>query len=459
MKKLKLISPHSLAGLGATSAVLAAFSGGADSSAMLYMLKEHCDAVGATLYAAHVNHGIRGAEADRDEEFCKDVAKRLGIEIFVLRADVPAIAEERKLSIETAARDVRYEFFADIMKKRSIPILAVAHNADDNFETILFNISRGSGLSGVAGIPPTRHFDGGIIVRPILSLSKSEINQYCAEHGIDFVTDSTNADTEYTRNKIRSRVIPELKSICEGAEKAAARLSETLRQDALCLDAMAEELLREKRDGNSISLEALGSAPAAIARRAVMALYREVSGGADLEYTHITAILELSKKAVPHSSLDLPAGVSAVVEDGLLCFTAAPLPQKNTVYPEFSTELCEGINTLPQINAEIIIGNIQTDKNVYKKSINFVIDSAKIVGVLRARSRLPGDKIRVLGVSKSLKKLVNEKKIELDIRARLPVICDDSGIVALPFVAVSDGYFTKNGKNCSSPLSIRFDLL
>ena len=290
-------------------------------------------------------------------------------------------------------------------------------------------------------------------------MSKAEINEYCAENGISYVFDSTNAEVEYTRNRIRSRVIPELKGICEGAEKSAARLSETLRQDALCLDAMTEEFLTAYRDGNSVSTERITSTPAAIARRAVMALYREASDGAELEYAHVKAILELSEKAEAHSSLDLPRGIRAVIERGCLCFTKAPAPKKNTLLEEFSTELSKGINLISQIDAEIIIGNTQSDENIYKNSINFVIDSAKIVGALRVRSRRAGDKIRVLGVSKSVKKLINEKKIELALRPRLPVICDDSGIVAVPFVAVADGYFTKNGKNCSSPLGIRFNLL
>ena len=426
---------------------------------MLYMLKVYCDSVGCKLYAAHVNHGIRGAEADADEAFCRETAKKLGVEIFVHRADVPAIAKERRLSIETAARDVRYEFFDRVMEENSIPILALAHNADDNLETILFNISRGSGLSGVVGIPLTRDVKGGVIVRPILTVSKAEINEYCAERGIAFVTDSTNTDIEYSRNRIRSKVIPELKTICPSAEKAAARLSESLRQDALCLDSMADWFLSEAREGYSLPLEMVCGSPYAITSRAVMTLYAEISEGADIEYTHVKAILELAKRGVPHSSIDLPSEIRAVIENGRLEFTKEKAARTSAEPEAYSVELSEGVNFISQINAEIIIGNTQTNENIYKKSINFLIDSDKIIGTLKVRSRAPKDKIRVLGCSKSIKKLVNEKKIELDIRARLPVICDDSGVVAVPLVAVADGYFTKDGKNCTSPLQLKFNLL
>ena len=134
-------SPDILSGLPKDTPILVAFSGGADSSALLSMTVEYARQSGAKIYAAHVNHCIRGDEADRDEEFCRKVAAGYGIEIFVLRADVPKLARERGESIETAARNVRYEFFSDIMKKHSIPILATAHNANDNLETVIFNIA------------------------------------------------------------------------------------------------------------------------------------------------------------------------------------------------------------------------------------------------------------------------------------------------------------------------------
>ena len=135
----KFVSPSYLSGLPDDTPVLVGFSGGADSSALLRMLCEYREMTGAPIYAAHINHGIRGAEADRDQAFCQQVADSLGVRLFVLNADVPLIANERKMSIETAAREVRYEFFEKIMAENSIPLLATAHNANDNFETMLFN--------------------------------------------------------------------------------------------------------------------------------------------------------------------------------------------------------------------------------------------------------------------------------------------------------------------------------
>ncbi len=449
--------PHTISGMPADTPMLVAFSGGADSGALLHMIMRYAAIHGATVYAAHVNHGIRGDEADRDEQFCREVAERYGIKLFTIRADVPKLAAESGKSVETAARDVRYGFFAQIMQKHNIPLLCVAHNADDNFETILFNISRGSGLSGVCGIPQTRDFEGGTIIRPILEINKNDINKYCSENNIEYVTDSTNTDTDYTRNRIRSAVIPELKAICPGAERAASRLSESLRADALCLDSMANWFLEEMRNGYFIETEKLCGSPTAITSRALMSLYGEISGGLSLEYVHVKAILELARKAVPHSSINLPAGIRAVIENKSLGFTKAPPPPRNITAEQFSLVLGEGINFISQINAEIVIGNTQKSENIYKKSMKFSLDSAKIIGTVYARERRAGDKIRSGGMGKSLKKLMCDKKIPQEIRPRIPVICDDSGVIAVPFIGVCDACTAK--KDSDLTIRVEFGLL
>lgn len=448
--------PHILSGLPKSTPLLVAYSGGSDSGALLDMTVRYAEKNHAKVYAAHVNHGIRGEEANRDEEFCRAAAEKYGIEIFVLRADVPEIARQSGKSIETAARDVRYNYFSKLMTEKDIPLLCVAHNADDNFETILFNISRGSGLLGVSGIPRTRDFEGGMIIRPILEMSKDDINKYCFDNNIEYVTDSTNTDTEYTRNRIRSFVIPELKSICPGAERAAARLSATLREDSLCLESMASWFLEETRDGFFIETEKLCGSPYSIASRALMSLYAEISYGASLEYTHIKALFELAKKNIPHSSIDLPMNIRAVIENSRLGFIVSDGKGKNTACEPFSLALKEGNNHIAEINADIMLEYTENNINIYKKSINLSIDSAKIIGTLYARERRSGEKIRLNSMGKSIKKLLCDNKVPLEIRARLPIICDDSGIVAVPFIGVSDAYRpTKETKKIIS-IDIKF---
>ena len=454
-KKFK--SPSLISGLPENTSVLVAFSGGADSSALLFMLAEYGNRTGAKIYAAHVNHMIRGKEADRDEEFCRQTAKRLGIEIFVLRRDVPAYAKECGKSIETAARDVRYEFFDSVMKDNGIPLLATAHNANDNMETVLFNMVRGCGLNGMCGIPESRACGGGTVVRPILGMSRKEILAYCEENSIDFVTDSTNVDTDYTRNMIRAKVIPTLEGINENAVENVSRLTSSLKNDSLFLDELTNKFLNENNEEFSVKCEELISAPDAVAGRAIISMFSKASDGGNLEAEHVKTILQLCYAAVPHSRLNLPCLIDAKIENGRLYFkkrTSLPTPSA-----DFEIKLCEGINSISEVNAQIIIENSQKPINIYKKSILLYFDSAKIFGELTARNRRAGDKILVRGMNRSVKKLLCDKKIPLDVRYRLPVICDAQGIVAVPTCAERDGVSLVNGKDNARAICVRIDLL
>ena len=449
--------PHVLSGLDKSESILVGFSGGADSTALLHMLSEYAKDSGAKIYAAHVNHGIRGEEADRDESFCQSFAKNLGVEFFSLKIDIPRIAKDTSESVETAARKARYEYFDRIMQENNIKLLATAHNADDNLETVIFNIARGTGLSGICGIPSIRPCKNGIVIRPILGMEKSEIVAYCRDHGLDFVTDSTNTDTDYTRNRIRAEIIPVMRQINSNAVKNAARMSELLREDSGCLDTMAEQFIKESCEACSIEIGAMRSCPAPIVNRAIMSIYGRISGERALEQVHVNALRELAQNAVAHSVTSLPGNIEGVIEGGRLCFR-----QKNTSVaqsPEYEIELVDGKNFISHTNSEIFIGTSHCFENIYKKSILMSIDSAKIKGRLVARQRRSGDKIRMGGMSKSVKKLMCDKKIPLELRSQIPIICDGDGILAIPFVGIRDGAKYK-GESLDSPLvtNIKFSL-
>ena len=440
--------PHTLAGTKGASSILLGFSGGADSSALLHMLSIYSKELGFKLYAAHINHGIRGEEADRDERFCVETAEKYGVEIFVLKADVPHIAKESGESIETAARKVRYAFFEELMKKHSIPLLATAHNANDDLETVLFNLSRGAGLDGLCGIPECRETGGGLIVRPILKMSREEILEYCDKNSLSFVTDSTNTDTDYTRNKIRAQIIPSLLSVNSAAIKNASRTKEILCADALYLWQEADKFLIKSSKDGKISLKALQKAPSPIFNRALMRAYSDISNGVSLDSVHLESIRKIVVKGEAHSSVDLPSSIEAVIEDGLLFRKKV----KDLQIEPYDIEISHGDNYISQTNCEIIIGNSQRKINVYKKSILLYIDFDKIKGVLRVRNRLAGDRILENGMHKSLKKLACDRKVPLELRSRIPVIYDDEGIVALPFVAVRDGSKTNESNKNAIPL-------
>ena len=188
--------------------VLVALSGGADSTALLHFLYSVKEKYNLTILAAHLNHGIRGEEADRDERFCKILCEKYNIPFYSKTLDIPALSKQRGVSEELCGRDERYAFLGTLAEAHNARI-ATAHNADDNAETLIFNLARGSSLRGAAGIPPKR----GRIIRPLIEVTRAQIEEYCAENGLDFVTDSTNLGDEYTRNKIRHHVIPVLREL------------------------------------------------------------------------------------------------------------------------------------------------------------------------------------------------------------------------------------------------------
>ena len=194
--------------LSGGDSVIIALSGGADSVTLLSVLNSLKEKYNLKLYAAHLNHGIRGEEADNDEKFCKILCENYNVQLFVKHIDVPKLCAEQKISAELCGRNERYKFFDELSAKLNAKV-ATAHTASDNAETLLFNLCRGSSLAGAAAIPPKR----GNIIRPLITLTRNEIESYCAENSLSYVTDSTNMSDSYTRNKIRHKVIPALKEV------------------------------------------------------------------------------------------------------------------------------------------------------------------------------------------------------------------------------------------------------
>ena len=428
------LSPQSLASLNKDSSVLLAYSGGADSRALFDLSARYCRENGGYFYAAHVNHGIRGDEAIRDRDFCISVAKSCPEcrEMFVLDADVPKMAADSGRSLELEARLLRYSFFNNILKEKNIGILVTAHNADDNLETLIFNLARGSGGRGMRGIPRVRTFEGGDILRPILDMTKAEILDYCRENSLEFVTDSTNECTDYSRNLIRAKIVPLLEEINPEARHAALRLSDSMRE--LC------ELAEESAESYDTSVSSIAHAPAAILP---IILGNELSrSGSDamLESVHILAIRDLCEKGKNGSSLSIPGGMRAVIRGERLFFepdTGRLDAEKEKT--DFYVTLSMGKNLLPSgYTAEL------TDSPVSSESI--ALDTNAIRLPLVARNRREGDKILSGGMHKSVKKLMCDKKIPKEERDSLPIICDGDGILLIPSVAIRDKVKDNNGK-------------
>ena len=244
--------------------VLCGLSGGADSVVLLHLLLSLKQEYSLRILAVHVHHGIRGAEADRDEAFCRQLCREYGVRLYCEHADVPGYAAESGRNLEDAARCLRYEVFRRLRAEADIDRIALAHHADDNMETVLLNLTRGSGLAGICGIPPVR----GEIIRPLIACKKSDIAGYCAENGLSYVTDSTNADPSYARNFIRSHVIPLLAELNPEVQQAFYQTSAIARADdeALWLESETHTLSEGRRK--------LSALPDAVLDRVLLREYR-----------------------------------------------------------------------------------------------------------------------------------------------------------------------------------------
>ncbi len=455
-EKGRLTDPRKLAGLEPDAPVLLAFSGGADSVALLDMLvKEYPN---APILLAHVNHGIRGEEALRDRTFCEAIAKERGLEIAILDADVPTLAKERGQSLEEAAREVRYAFFADLMKERNIPLLVTAHHADDHLETILFRLARGTGLSGLSGITPIRPFATGHLVRPLLGFSKADILIYCEEQALDFVTDSTNADTTYARNRIRAEVVPVLESLYADVSHRTVRMSAELAEDDAYLREVAEQLLVKNTTADGISIKALREAHHAIRRRALQMWFEE-ERNASLEAVHLQALFNLVESGDKTARVALPTEVSAYcTARGRLSLTKT----KPQPVGEYTLPLTIGETKIPNTEISICVTPIEKPAKLEKSEENILIlmgEWKDLQQTLTWRNRREGDLILRGKMHRQLRRLWAEKGIPTEWRRALPLLCRGEEIVWAPFVGTADDFVEKiAGTNSSLAYKIEINV-
>ena len=432
--------PHTLAGLDEREPVLVALSGGSDSSALLHLLCVLKQKRDFPLYAAHVNHNIRteafGNEAARDEAFCASLCSSLGVELFVHRADVPQIAQTEGKSIETAARDVRYDFFAKIMEQKGIRILATAHNADDNLETQIFNLCRGCGIEGISGIPTVRPLDRKgqcVAVRPLLSATKQEIFELCRQNHIEYVSDSTNFEDDCTRNKLRLNLIPMLREIFPSPEKSGARLSDAAREDNDFITSEAKRFLEGCESINTCQLSTLHPA---VAKRVIKLRFDETFA-ASLEKVHVDEVLKFAASG-KNGCISLPSLTKAVFTDGVLTFE--PDKTEKDAAESYEFPLSEGFNIINGTLFAVCITKCGCNQPII--DVNYSLyASADLKGEhneLYARNRRAGDAILDGGVHKKLKKLMCDKKVPLSDRDTLPLIISREEIIYTPLCAISD---------------------
>lgn len=451
------LAPDALSGLPADTPMLIGYSGGADSSVLLYLAYRYARMHGAPIRILHLHHGIRGAEADRDAAFCRAVAEAYRIPITVARRDVPALARETGESIETAARKARYEAFSATMREYGIPLLLTAHNADDNLETVLFRLLRGSDASGLCGIPPTRPVKHGTVLRPLLAVSRREIERFAAAHAIPFVEDSTNEDPAYARNLLRNEAVPVLRKITPAPERAVARTAAALRRDRDYFDALVKDALARAETPEGLARATLASLPDAVLTRTLLAYWQSAVPTLDsYEAVHVELLRDLLRSGRTGTHLSLPESTAELRRTALrITPYAEPASVDDTEHP-----LVQGMNPLPTLGVSFYLGTPEdaiavrnaesthkiTEKvqNIYNSATQIYLRFDTIKGrlgtpFLAVRPRRPGDRILTRGMHRSLRTLLNEAHVSAEERRRIPVVTLGGEPVWVPGVAVRDG--------------------
>ncbi len=430
--------------------VVAGVSGGADSVCLLRMLKEIAEEIPLEIICVHMEHGIRGEESRRDMEFVRDLCERLMVPLMIYEEDIPGKAAELKMSVEEAGRYARYEAFDKEAEAAGADAIAVAHHMGDQAETVLFNLSRGSGLKGVSGMSARR----GKIIRPLLTVSREQIEAYLKDIGQDHCTDSTNTDTLYSRNGIRGLVLPELERIVNGAAGHIARTAEEIREADDYIRSKAGEARAaivgvETADPPmfSIVIPSLLSEPPIIRRYIIRSVLTDIySTLKDLEALHVDEVLSLSEKQSGRSIM-LPKGMIAIREGDRILIGSG-----NAIFSGkgFCSEAVEGIDidttgntvipNIGMISARIdpVEANEPVPDGLYTKWFDY----DKIKNGLRVRGRQEGDYLTISddGQRKKLKKYLIDEKVPLSRRDSLVLIADGNHIVWAVGMRISAHY-------------------
>jgi len=415
--------------------VLVALSGGADSVSLLLALKE----LGIfSVAAAHVNHSLRGEESDGDEAFCRDLCRRLNVPFFCAHIDVAAAAKARRVSLETAARDERYAFLS-VTATRLHAVVATAHTANDNLETVLFHMGRGCGTAGVCGIPPLRgDRECGAVVRPLLTCTRDEVEAYLAKKKQEYRTDSTNLSDDATRNRLRHHVVPAFLAVFPDGLDAVTRMTQLVATDEAFIRASAEKAVASYL---RIGISAFVGVESAVTTRAVMQLCEELCGSRP-EAVHVAAICNMiltgrGECALPGGRIVLREGRLVRVGKTKKSVPPAPVPLR-----EGETPLWDG--WYARVTE---VKSTQIYSAVHKKA-TFVFlprDILKENAVFRTRRE--GDTVFFprRSLRKPLKKWFNEAHIPPAERDRLPLLAVESNVLLLPYAELNAACEKENG--------------
>lgn len=433
--------------------VIVGVSGGADSVCLLLVLLELQKEIGFDVVAVHVNHGLRGEDADADEIFVKQFCTERGVPLETYFADVEAIAKERKQSTEEAGREVRREFFEQTRRKYNGTKIALAHHQNDNAETFLFRLARGTGLKGLGGMAPVKNE----FIRPLLCVDRSEIETYLQEQGISYCTDATNESDAYARNLIRNQVIPRLEQgVNSKAVEHINRTMEHMRQIQNYLEEQTEGYLkkcvRRTESGLTLSEEIFKTVPNVMKPLLIREVLVRISGREkDLEDVHLRQIEELFDKQTGRK-IDLPYQMEAKrVYDGVELCRKEEMgcePEK-----EIFIDLQQAQATYQWKNKKIccrILNKMQIDGETLEKSHTKRFDCDIIKNGISFRTRRQGDYITIHpdGRTQKLKTYFINEKIPQKERDKILLVADGSHILWIVGYRVNCAYETKENTKC-----------
>ena len=428
-------------------AVIVALSGGADSVCLLTVLKQLATPE-FLIRAVHVHHGIRGAEADRDEDFAQKLCESLSVPLCVAYCHVPAYAAEHGLSEEEAGRILRYQVLEKEAGKweQELPAgsrvkIALAHHRDDNAETILHHLLRGSGLTGLAGIRPVQ----GRRIRPLLCVGREEIRAYLEAGHISWCEDSTNQSPDYTRNRIRSQVLPLLKTaVNEQAEEHILQAGQIIGQADAYLRQQAEEIWQEavcgrEEDLAAIPLTAFARQPEILKTYLIRHMLDQLHPGwKDIGSRHFTAIAELAGKPVG-SRLDLPGGLMARTGYETLEIVRKTEREVSVKTESGADGEIHGRQTVPELHMTVF--SRQKDQEIPKNQYTKWFDYDKIKGTLSVRTRRTGDYLILpSGGSKTIARYMIDEKIPKEKREQILLLAEGSHVLWVVGFRISEYY-------------------
>lgn len=408
--------------------IVIGFSGGPDSLALLHILLSIKEEYNLTLHAAHINHMIRGEEALRDEEFCRRFCRENGITFHLLREDVNSLAKKLKITSEEAGRKVRYEFFNNIIESNPNGKIALAHNLNDNGETIIMRFLRGSSLLGMSGISPKRDN----IIRPIIECKRCEIESYCSEHNLNPVIDSTNLQEVYTRNKIRLNLIPYImKNFNNNILENLNTNSLIARDEEDFLSSIAVNSAEKIKLANGYSRDEFNDLHIALRRRVLRTIIGNTIGDINgIESKHIDMLLDFIKSGESGKSINIKKGTICTLSYDLFNIT-----YKNKASSEMlSIDVKSHIGRSLRVQEVVIDLSIITyDEYIDSKDDSIYIDVDNILDRLKVRNRKNGDYIytKGLGGKKKLKDLFIDNKVPREVRDKLILIAVEGEVVSI----------------------------